>query len=229
MMPSPINLSDIEAMEPKSDIDAMKPKSDIDAMEPKSEIDAMERSYDDAMEIESVGIYEEGQGSPVSLHPEQCDTLEPPTVRGIVPVTRRAGHLKSAMTHCQARDATCVLCWRKSDLLVNNDTAVKIIANTHHNLFDINDLSHPSGICNTCIRNLNRLASNSLGKRKDPCTDWRKKNLQSILIPDGTVTTNVCSKSGCPICTLARFNPVSKPGVGDIYNWVKRQKSKFQV
>ena len=224
-MQSPTYASDIDTMEHGSDIDAMEHRSDIDAMEHNRNIDGFDQD-NDSMEIDgdqSVGGSEQGEGSPVSMHPCLSDTLEQgdpedSRFRGTVPVTRRAGHLKTVMTHSQARDATCVLCWRKGDLLVNNDSAIKIRTHTHHTTFDLDNLSHPSGLCRTCKRNLDRLDSGNLGKRKDPRPEWRKKQLHSILIPDGTVASDICSVSGCPICCLARFNPIAKPGPKCIVN-----------
>ena len=134
------------------------------------------------------------------------------TVRCGVPVTRRAGRLKSAMTHSQARDATCVLCWRKSDRILSENIAVNIREFTHNNELDLDNPSHPGGICNSCRTYLSMVKSDKLGKRKDPRKEWRENTLSTIVIPDTTVTTDVCALVGCPICRLARFNPVGKNG-----------------
>jgi hypothetical protein len=56
------------------------------------------------------------------------------------------------------------------------------------------------------------LKSNKLGRRPDPNIQWGQKNLSAIVIPDSTVPSVVCVLSGCPICSLARFNPVGKHG-----------------
>ena len=141
-----------------------------------------------------------------------------PRDRSVLPVTRRPGHPKSAMTHSEARGATCTLCWEKSDMIVSDSLAATIREFSHHAAYDLDNLSHPSGICKSCKRMLYMVKAGSLGRRPDPRLKWKKKILSTIVIPDSTASNQECVLSGCPICSLARFNPVGKTGPKYVVN-----------
>ena len=158
-------------------------------------------------------LHQEGEEMEVVVPMEASDSS-----RSRLPVTRRPGHPDNIMTHSEARESTCVLCWEKSDLVITDSLGEDIRQYTHHNLFDAQNLSHPSGICNTCSRYLRMVKSGSLGTRTDPRLKWRKRNLSTINVKNNTVSSTECLVSGCPICSLARFNPIGKTGPKSIVN-----------
>ena len=183
--------------------------------------DGLEMSDDEPMKCDA-SLGDGSPGSQGEVIQQAEDTVEQgevePKDRSTLPVTRRPGHLKRSMTHSEARGATCILCWEKSDLIVSAKLAAVIKEFSHHSVYDLDNLSHPSGICNACKRYLYMVKAGSVGRRTDPRIKWKKKVLSTIVIPDTAAPTEECVLSGCPICSLARFNPVGKTGPKCVVN-----------
>ena len=111
------------------------------------------------------------------------------------------------LDHETCRSKVCLICLRKSDLPVNSDQIKKIRNNSNlfHSIQPF-DRRVPTGICETCRRDLNHLGVRPNAALKIPENFSFTKE---VLIPANTRSNSGDSPCPCLICEIGKYkNPL---------------------